>query len=248
MENEKQKPLPIKILVGQPFIQVPRFWVDSLMGSLWHLPLPNGGKRLLSRIPASFWKYSLVLWRYILNGNVERKTTMALSQFPVRTDAAVRWTAAYSVSGLFDIEMGKYTANHDSPTEFTYRVNAEISEWECFISALNWVLCDLKNNPPCFKSKMKAGTNTGAFKVMLALKVDELRAKAGLSVVNDKFLTDAAAGKILDSFQRPIARIDNEKIVPVFYHRERLKRKGESDDDFVKRLMWEAEEKEEAKW
>lgn len=248
MENEKQKPLPIKILVGQPFIQVPRFWVDSLMSAQWHLNLPNGGKRNGPRIPGSFWKYSLVLWRCIQGGNLQRKTTMAMSQFPVRSDAAVRWTAAYSVSGLFDVEMGKYTANHDSPTEFVYRTNAEQVEWVCFIQALDFVLWNLKTNPPRFKDKqLKVGSNTGAFKVCVALKVDELRVKAGLPPVNDKFLTDAAAGRILDSFRRPIARIENEKIVPVFYHRARLQRKGESDDDFDKRLMWEAAE-EDQQW
>ena len=248
MENEKQKPLPIKILVGQPFIQVPRFWVDSLMDFKCYYQLDNGGKRQAPRLPGSFWKYTLVLWRWIQGGNVQRQTTMAFSQFHVRADAAVRWTAAYSVSGLFDVEMGKWTANHDSPTTFKYRVNADAAEWEGFIVALDWVLEHLKTNPPKFQYKYQKASpwsNTGAFKVLLALKVDEERVRRGLEPVNDKFLADAATGKITDNHNRRIAELVNEKIVPIFYPSLRLKRKGESDDNFEERLCHEAYDPDE---
>src|ERR1700730_16865991 len=116
--RDKPTPLPVKILDDGPFIQVPRFWTSELMGSHSHYAINGKRTKQGECIPASFWKYLFYLWGWIMNGNPERTTTQSMREFPVRRDAAVRWTAALSVSGLFDIEIGKYTAAHDKPTSY----------------------------------------------------------------------------------------------------------------------------------
>ena len=245
METEKQKPLPIKI-VSNNFIPVPRFWVDALMGAQWMTP----DKKKYPRIPSSFWKYSLFLWRWITNGNQERRYSLSLDRFPVRPASAVRWTSAYAVSGVFDVEMGKWSKTHDVSTDFKYRVAASELEWQCFIQALGFVLNTIKEETEKTRKskyqKFSTESNTGAFKVLLALKVDELRNQQKLPPANIGFLADAASGRSNDTFGRPIARIENERIVPIFYSSVRLKRKGETDDDFEKRMQDEVRDADDA--
>ena len=199
--RDKPTPLPVKILEdGQAYFMVPRFWPAELMGS--HSCYTNNGKRTKSaeRIPASFWKYLIYLWGWIMNGNPERVTTQSMREFPVRPDAAVRWTAALSVSGLFDVEIGKYTAAHDKPTLFRYRVAATKEEWGIFIRTLDLFLVRARKN--------RDGANTGAFKYCLAHWVDDARVKAGFPKVNEKFIADVISGKIRDSKGRLIVERD----------------------------------------
>lgn len=234
-----ETPVPIKIL-EQPnrFVQIPRFWIDSLMKSKCYQPgyYANGKKRNGNRIPGSFWLYTFYLWRCIADGNKQRMATIALRQFPVRSDAAVLWTAAYAVSGLFDIQMGKYTSEHDEPTQFAYRVNATNSEWESFIIALDFTLNQTKHEVAELKGKFDPWGSTGAFKVALALNVDKNRSGIGLKPVNKTFLDDAVAERETDGKGRRIAKMDGDRIVPVFYSKQRRQRADESDEEFEERL------------
>lgn len=233
MENEK--PLAIAILdsTKHPFFMVPRFWIDSLMDAKCHYQQGTGVRRA-PRIPNSFWKFTFVLWRGITNGNKKREHSASMRQFHVRADAAVKWTAAYSVSGLFSIEVGKCSnANDAEPTRFQYNVAATETEWECFITALNLTLENLK------KVKDANHGNTGGFKVALAIAVDAERKLAGLKPANEAFLFDACAGKILDRWGRPIAKRDDKtgNFVALFYPPERHRqREGESNYDYALRI------------
>ena len=247
MDKNKQF-VPIKILesngTGTGWFQVPRFWVDDLMGAHWGFP---DGKRS-ARINNSFWKFLFYLWRWIASTK-DRRTKIAIDSFPVRKDAAVRWVAAISVSGLFDVTTGVYTPMHDSPTEFRYRVNATEQEWRAFIIALDLTLNNFKQQLADFTKaderrvqRFNNGGNNGAFKVELALNVDKIRKEQfNLPPVNTAFLQDAANGKVKDQFGRPVAKWNDEhtSIHAAYYPATRRKRKGESDEDYVWRLQAE---------
>jgi hypothetical protein len=187
----------------------------------------EAGPRKAPRIPASFWKFTLVLWRGVTNGNLRREHKASMKQFHVRADSAVKWTAAYSVSGLFTIETGNW--EDEEATNFQYRVDATAVEWECFVIALNLTLENLKKEP-----KARQG-NTGGFKVYLANAVDDQRRLAKLKPANAGFLNDALAGNILDYRKRPIAqRRENGNVAAIFYSpATQLQRKGESDFDYL---------------
>ncbi len=158
------------------FIQVPRFWVDSLMKPQAYFADSNGKKlKDAATIPNSFWKFTLVLWRHITDGNVSREATLALSRFHVRRDAASRWTAAYAVSGLFDVTIGSPTPSHDDITRFEYLTNADETDWTCFTTALTLALDEWQRL--CSAKKIGTWSNTGAFKVVLALHVGRTAAE-----------------------------------------------------------------------
>jgi hypothetical protein len=199
---DKPTPLPIEVLKeGQPFVMVPRFWMSDLMGSRLHYPKTG---RSAEAIPASFWEYMLVLWGWVCNGNEKRETHVGMRDFPMRRAASIKWTAAVSVSGVFDVKAGQHETGEK--TYFRYRCAASKTEWAAFIDALNLALVNLKNGKDGFDQNVKQSGNTGAFKVFLAQIVDEQRAARRLPPVNTQFLNDAADGKILDMEGRPFAR------------------------------------------
>lgn len=165
-----RKPLePLKINEeSSQFIRVPRFWVDELF-------------KYAERIPASFWKFKLVLWRGITNGNREYQTQLALSQFGLTKQQASKWKFAVQVSGLYTVVTGKYIPK--TSTNYQYRRDATVAEWVVFIKALNEKieLDTLERLDP---------TQGEAFGIELAILIDERRHQAGLPRVNEKFIRE----------------------------------------------------------
>lgn len=239
MEKKKLSPVQIRLFEEDyRFVAIPRFWIDSLLQSKSHFTDANGAhQRKGNRIPASFWLYTFHLWRGIMDGNERRAADIAMRQFPVRGDAAVMWTAAYSVSGLFDIEMGKYKAAHDESTRFAYRIGSTKAEWELFITALDWTLNQIKHDSAHSKRKFDPWSSISGFKIQLALNVDRMRHENGLPVVNRKFIEDAEAGRVTDGKGRRIAKKDESgRIVPLFHSKERRQLKDETNEEFEQRL------------
>lgn len=103
--------------------KLPAFIVDELM------PLAPG-------IPASFWKFLIVVWREVMGQRHLCSKTM--NQFHVTKNTARRWTAALSVSHLFNVHYGKRHKPNEPgiPTMISYRTKSTPDEWVCFISAL----------------------------------------------------------------------------------------------------------------
>jgi len=220
LARKKPKPLEIRILqkIGEDgkltgdFIQVPKIWIDELMDSKTYRNVTRNGKRTgikhNPRIPNSFWKYTLIMWRGFLDGNIKREATIARCQFYLRTGAVTRWTAAYTVSGLFDIYPGQFP---DISTHFEYHRDATPEEWKAFIVALDWTLADFKDSVR--KSRVSARSNTPTFQWMLAVKVDSVRKEMGLPVVNDTWIKHPP----LDRRERPVVQ-DGQ---PLFYQPEK---------------------------
>jgi hypothetical protein len=145
VSDEKRPPtaIPLKILEGG-FTLVPAFWA-KLMGVVAEfdratgerIPTPTYDKH----IPASFWKYSFVLWRDIVGPNCQQKRYTAkktMQDFGIRPATASRWTAAYTASGLFEVKLG---ARHvkgakGDPSVYRYLDSTEY-EWEVFLRCLS---------------------------------------------------------------------------------------------------------------
>src|SRR5208337_4677800 len=107
------------------YTTIPAFFVDELM------PYANG-------IPASFWKYLLILWRDIFGVNCEAKgyrTDKTMTQFHVTKETAMQWTAAVDVSGMFEVKYGvRHRPNEPGiPTQFKYNIESTPEDWMCFI-------------------------------------------------------------------------------------------------------------------
>jgi hypothetical protein len=236
VEKKKLSPVQIRLFEeDRRFVAIPRFWIDSLLQSKSHLTDANGAhQRKGNRIPASFWLYTFHLWRGIMDGNERRVADISMRQFPVRGDAAVMWTAAYSVSGLFDVEKGKYTSAHDEPTRFAYRIASTKAEWEIFVAALDLALNRVKQLATT--NKIDPEASTGGFKVTLAVMVDQMRAAKNLPAVNKKFIDDAVAGRELDGKGRQIAQLFDGVVGGLFYSKGRRKLKSETNEEFEQRV------------
>jgi hypothetical protein len=162
------------------FTAVPNFFIDTL---------PRLGKG----IPASFWKFTLVLLRGILSEQEKGdggglyhtyKWKSTSDQFKENYDigslAVQDWTNAYSVSGLFHIKKGRKHVKADAglPTEWTYITSATMADWICFVMALRNVL----NRTPRMarhgemEYQGKTLNAANAFKLALAFEVDKVRA------------------------------------------------------------------------
>jgi hypothetical protein len=200
------------------FVQVPRFWVDDFFGAKCvrkGIVNKNGSDRKANRLPASFWKYTLHLWRHVtFPRNGQFRTDIAIDQFPVRPDAAVMWTAAFAVSGVMEVELGSWTRQHNDSTVFTYNPTTSHAAWRCFLSALDLAYNQLQDYKRL--ESRQIGSNVGAWKVVVALAVDEQRKGAGLPPANEAFLKDAVAKK--DAQGRAIAELDaSGNVQPVFW-------------------------------
>ena len=149
------------------YTQFPTILIDELM------PIAAG-------IPASFWKYMLVLWRDVVGIGCDKKGYRAnkiMSDFHMDKDTATQWTAALSVSGIFNIAYGRrYNFNAPGvPTMIQYRQEATVEEWECFIAALRDQLLDDKSRS--FKTKREG---VWGFRISLSYRVDSERQRRGL--------------------------------------------------------------------
>ncbi len=156
------------------FTMFPTFFVDELM------PFAAG-------TPASFWKYLLILWRDIFGVGCDKKGYRAakiMTSFHMDKDTASQWTAALSVSGLFNIVYGRrYATNMPGvPTVIQYRSTSTVEEWRCFITALRDELMDSKSKR--FKT-MRDGV--GGFRISLSFRVDNERQSRGLPRLHVKW-------------------------------------------------------------
>ena len=141
-------------------------------------------------IPASFWKYLLVLWRDLFGAGCEKrgyKASKTMTQFHMNKETAIQWTGAMSVSGLFIVSYGFKPAPYKKntpglPTVFQYRADATLEEWECFIAALRTQILVDKNQH--WKSK---GNGVEGFRIELSFKVDRERDRRGLPRCWDKW-------------------------------------------------------------
>jgi hypothetical protein len=124
--DRKKAPRPDLEIFDDGYTKVPAFWIDELM------PVAAG-------IPASFWKYLLVLWRAVVGINGTQRGCVAdgsMTQFHESKDTAMRWTAL-APSGLFRVDYGvRHRPNEPGiPTKFKY-LDGSVEEWLCFIVAL----------------------------------------------------------------------------------------------------------------
>jgi len=221
-----KKPKPPVIRINQQeadatrgaFMQTPHFWVDDFYGTEQHIINKKTGERIKEgmRVPASFWKYTYHLWRHVTvprwNGTRWMfHTKIAMDQFPVRGEAAVQWSAAYAVSGVMTVMQGRWTAKHDQPTEFMYNPNAPHAAWRCFFRALDSAI----NQMACDGNKAKG--NTKAWQVLVAVLVDKERAAAGLDLCNQDEIHELL--KVTNHNGEPVAKVENGKVMPIFYER-----------------------------
>ena len=167
-ENAPRRKSPTADLVifDKGYSKVPTFWIDDL------IPISDG-------IPASFWKFLLILWRDIVGvDGIERgyRAEKTSRQFNMDKDAANQWIVAVQCSACFHVELGyRRVPNQPGiPTKFHY-LNPSIAEWRCFIVALrDQILEDRQHN----WSGKREGLD--GFRMSLAIRVDEERARAGL--------------------------------------------------------------------
>jgi hypothetical protein len=125
-KSEAQSPNNAAIVILEDgWSKFPTFFVDELM------PISVG-------IPASFWKYLLVLWRDIADNKPGYRSTKTMTQFQVGRDAAMKWTAALSVSCSFHVRYGfRHKPNEPGvPTTIEYLPHSTREDWFCFITAL----------------------------------------------------------------------------------------------------------------
>jgi hypothetical protein len=154
------------------YTSIPAFWVDELM------PYANG-------IPASFWKYMMVIWCDVVGPNCETKGYRAdkvMTQFHMTKETAMQWTAALDASGLFSIEYGfRYKSNVPGvPTKFKYLEKSTVEEWQCFITGLrNTILSSKSSN---FKVQRDG---IEGFRIAVSFDVDNERQRRGLPRVFD---------------------------------------------------------------
>jgi len=110
--------------------------------------------RIGKGIPASFWKFTFILWRELLQPKPVKdgkggahfewpytaNTTVEwfMEEFGLDTEAVQDWSNAYSVSGLFRMTKGerKIKGLPGTPTTWTYNKRATKKDWEAFIIAL----------------------------------------------------------------------------------------------------------------
>jgi hypothetical protein len=231
MAVKTHKPIPPIAVSFNPknpeqkwYMEFPRAWVDAYFGHITHFEDGRKG----DRIPSSFWKYLLYLWRWLsLPRDIEVAprfyTEVAAKEFPVRPPAATQWTAAFAVSGVVQVRIGKYTPKHDVPTLFTYNPKTSHLEWQCFFEAVAMALGWIKAN------KWKIAGNTGGWKVLVAIEVDERRVACGLPAINQQFF----AAELKRKTKLPCIEQLQGGIQPVFYKpRHRQHRLDEPYEDF----------------
>lgn len=199
-DEKKAPPYELKILASG-YTMVPHFWVKS-MG----VDRDKDGNRLpeLDKgIPASFWKYSLVLWNAVLGfGCVEKKftTKKTMQDFGIRAATAVRWTAAYMASGLFDIRLGARHVKGVKGVPSIYRyLNGTEQEWDIFLRCLSW-LC--RKDKSRHESQEGSEGSVAAFRAALTWAVGVTRRREGL---NPAF-THANAAYLKECIANGIAR------------------------------------------
>jgi hypothetical protein len=168
--QDTKRKRPVLPVYEDGYTTIPAFFVDELM------PYANG-------IPASFWKYLMVLWRDLFGVNCEAKGYRAdktMTQFHMTKETAMQWTAALAASGLFEVH---YVIRHKPnepgiPTQFKYYEQSTVREWMCFIVALRDTILSSKRNN--FQVQREG---IDGFRISLSFRVDDEREQHGLSRV-----------------------------------------------------------------
>jgi len=160
--------------------KAPTFFVDDLM-------------RVGRGIPASFWKFTSVMWRFVVAPGKPRAdgkgftypyefttTLEQLQEYHINREASSKWIAAYSVSGFSDV---RYGTRHQferaaTPTVISYRKGATKEDWQAFIGALS---------NQCRTDREKHWTgNDDRYRWSLLGKLYQARLDLGLSVEHTK--------------------------------------------------------------
>jgi hypothetical protein len=229
-----------KELTNYSFVAVPRLWAEyfNTTAKFANKHNKDGSNTKALRVPSSFLKYLLALWRWlsIPDKQSQYSTSMAMSQFPVRKENAVLWTAALEVSGVIQVKMGKWTANHDVPTVFTYNPRTSHLEWRCFFCGLDlaWNYFQIARSAARQAHKYgRLGTNAIGWKLLVAHEVNKQRTACGL----EARCTDWVNLAIKDGE----ATLDEEGVLhPKLYTATRLRKPGESHDEYEDRVFDEA--------
>jgi hypothetical protein len=168
------------------FYALPVFFTDTLMR-------PHISKG----VPASFWKFTFVIMRELLQAKKEGEVFVHHYRFNTTFewfedehgigDAAVQeWQAAYEVSGLFHITPGKrkHHLQKGTPTTWVYNKAAKRAEWVAFVHALSSVMKPENGSTMRRRGKSKDGeiNAAGVFKLRLALAVDHFRERVNGTV------------------------------------------------------------------
>ena len=157
------------------FTKVPAFFVDDLM------PIASG-------VPASFWKFLMIVWRDCFGQR--HKCSKTMTQFHMTKGTASKWTAALYVSHLFYVRYGK---RHEPnlpgvPTEISYKADSTQEDWLCFIAALRDTL---------LADKRQHFSDVEGFRTQLAINLVAERQRNGLSTtVLERFLDNQPEGSV----------------------------------------------------
>lgn len=157
------------------FTRVPAFFVDDLM------PIASG-------VPASFWKYLMIVWRDCFGRHHRCSRTM--TQFHMTKDSASKWTAALYASQLFYVRYGK---RHEPnlpgvPTEIRYKLDSTHEDWLCFIAALRDTL---------LADKQQHFDDLYGFRAQMAINLHSERQRNGLATTNlERFLDSLPEGMV----------------------------------------------------
>jgi hypothetical protein len=180
-EKKRRNFHPDLPIFDKSWFGVPAFFTDTLMR-------PNISKG----IPASFWKFTFVMLRELLQPKKQGDEFVYHYKFNTTFewfeeehglgDAAVQeWQGAYAVSGLFHIKKGKrhHHTVKGEPTVWTYNPRATQAEWVAFVLALSHVLKPEDGSKMRRRGLSKDGSinAAGVFRLRLALAVDDQRKK-----------------------------------------------------------------------
>jgi hypothetical protein len=216
--SDKRPTPPQPAYISEGYLNLPRFIIDEFFSTSCSLTDPDTGalQSKGTRLTSSFWKYTLYLLRWLTlpRWNEAKQcwrfeSTLATRQFPLRPETAIKWTAAYSVSGVVKVRMGKWTAAHDSPSEFIYDHTTPALPWRAFLQGLDMA----ENRLKC--AKYRAEGNTGAWRVLVAIEVDAARVRMGLPAIHKQWLIAQLQEK--DAQGRHIAGTVGPEIGPIFY-------------------------------
>jgi len=113
------------------FLRVPNIWLIILM------KYEDGEE--FQRVPATFWKFLLVLWHQIMWEDVSQgqylwRAKLSMRQFHIRKGDAIKWTIALENSNLFKVKKGDYS--NRKPSLFVYNQKATCTDWEGFYRGL----------------------------------------------------------------------------------------------------------------
>ncbi len=172
---------PKFLVSARGFVAFPAFFIDEFM---------RGPE--FKNIPSSFWLFLLIIWRDI-NHHADNTCKKSARRWPIRPETVGRWTAALSVSGLFNVKLGwkDKRAEKGAPTVYTY-FDSDFALWEVFITALSQqIAADKKNHHD---------DTAWGYKCELLLRIIELRKAKGLTGIarwEKDYLNEAGKAGVL---------------------------------------------------